>query len=67
MFAVQFIHGRPTPGVDPADLPWESIPGHGDYPTLEAAWAAADEFDAAFDAGSYTHRAVQVANDNEEA
>lgn len=66
MFAIKFIPTRSLGSADEGDLPWASIPGHGDYETPEAAWAACDEFDAAFD-GQYTHRPFAVANDNEEA
>lgn len=64
-FAVQYI---PTvqlgTGADENDLPWTTWAGHGDYETPEAANEACLEFDAAFD-GQYTHRFVEVANDNE--
>lgn len=47
-----------NPGVDESDLPWKTIPGH-DYDNPAEAWAAADEFDQAFD-GEYIHRVVKV-------
>lgn len=66
-FAVQYIHSTKLgTGADWEDLSWTTWAGHGDYETLEAANEAALEFDEAFD-GQYTHRAVEVANDNEEA
>lgn len=67
MFAIKFIHKAALgTGADEGDLDWRSIPGHGDYETLEAAEEACAEFDQAFDF-DYCHRAFPVANDTEEA
>jgi hypothetical protein len=41
------------------DLPWENVPGHGDYTNPGEAWAAAEEFDEIFDS-RYAHRVVEV-------
>lgn len=66
MYAIKFVRTQLIGSADAADLPWQAIPGHGDYATPGEAWAACDEFDQAFD-GAYTHRAFEVANDTEEA
>lgn len=61
-YALQFIRGPRPYGVDDADLPWEPVSGHDDYATEAEAWAACDEYDAAFD-HMYIHR-VKPGNDN---
>lgn len=67
MFAIKFIRTRALgTGADEADLDWRPVTGHADYADEAEAWAACDEFDAAFD-HEYTHRPFAVANDNEEA
>lgn len=61
-YAVQTISRaviRQNPGVDTNDLPWENVPGHGDYALLSDAWDAAEEFDGVFD-DRYAHRVVEV-------
>jgi hypothetical protein len=59
-YAVQTISRRLLgSGADESDLPWEAIPGHGDYPALKAAWDAAEEFDLECD-HRYAHRVIEV-------
>lgn len=57
-YGLQFINGRRRAGIDEGDLPWQAIRGH-EYDSEALAWAAADEFDAAYD-NRYTHRVVPV-------
>lgn len=58
-YALEFIVGARPVGVDESDLPWQPCAGHHDYDDENEAWAAAEEFDAAFD-HRYTHRVVEV-------
>lgn len=62
-YRLQFIRAPRPFGVDEADLPWEPVDGHDNYPDADSAWAACDEFDAAFDF-MFIHRAV-ASNDTE--
>lgn len=64
-YVLQFIAGRRPCGVDEADLPWQSVPGHV-YADQGEGWAAVDEFDAAFD-HRYTHRIKPVDVEDERA
>ena len=68
MFAIKFIRTNALQtGASEADLDWRPIDGHADYAELTAAWAACDEFDAAFDR-EYTHRPFPANDtDTEEA
>lgn len=59
-FALQTIARKLIkPGVDDCDLPWEPVPGHGDYTELKPAWDAAEEFDLTFD-HRFAHRVIEV-------
>lgn len=65
MFAIKFVRTTELHrGADAGDLAWQPVTGHADYSSEADAWAACDEFDAAFD-GTYTHRPFP-ANDTED-
>lgn len=59
LFAIQYIHGKPTPGVDEADLPWEPTPGEPLRLTEAEAQFAADLL-VTYTDGLYTFRVVPV-------
>jgi len=57
LYAVQWHRAPLPPHVDEGDLDWTTWAGHDDYFDEGEAYAAAREFDAAFD-GAYVHRVV---------